>query len=145
MGYVFRVHVTGETAISQVLAFGRGENMDHIPIGPVARGTEWNSPEYSWHMNGATMSMTAVAIELCDASPAYVEEVVDQWIAEVGQYWPWSGWLKQVSDCRSGVCQPMPNAHEGQYCNATLPCPPDYTCEPANWEDDPDGGGCQLS
>jgi hypothetical protein len=44
--------------------------------------------------------MAENAVEVCDASPSYVEANRDEWIAQVGHYCPWDARLINVKDQR---------------------------------------------
>lgn len=44
--------------------------------------------------------MAEVTIELCDGTPSYLEARLDDWIAAVGYFCPWSARLVAVKDYR---------------------------------------------
>lgn len=49
-------------------------------------------------------SIAAVAIEICDGMPSYVEEHLDKFVDNVGQCCPWGVKLVEVSDFRWWHC-----------------------------------------
>ncbi|MGE5802594.1 MAG: hypothetical protein ACM358_10070 [Gemmatimonadota bacterium] len=53
-------------------------------------GWTWAFTFDQWHLADATA-------ELCDATPQYVQENLADWIAEVGDYCPWSAFVKDTS------------------------------------------------
>jgi hypothetical protein len=56
-----------------------------FPAGPVRRGDgRFNAP-WSWHLDPAETRMVEVAIEVCDGTPSYLEEHLD----EFPMYCPW--------------------------------------------------------
>ena len=101
-GEQFRVWVTSETAIEQILALQAGESEASIPNGPLVRGSgadDHNDP-WSWHFDPEQIEMAELTIELCDGRPSYVEENLDTYIEEVGRYCPWGAELVSVEDYR---------------------------------------------
>lgn len=61
----------------------------HLHInGPIDAGTGDNAP-WSWHFEPDAWDLAEVSIEICDGTPTYVEENLEQWLDEVGQYCPW--------------------------------------------------------
>jgi hypothetical protein len=72
-----------------------------IPVfDDVIAGTDCADPQWSWHVDPAAVSWADVTIELCDARPSYIEANLDAWIAEVGQWCPWSAVVTAVDDRR---------------------------------------------
>lgn len=49
----------------------------------------FNAP-WSWHLDPDSVAFADFAIELCDGCPMFVEEDLDYWLHDVGQYCPWS-------------------------------------------------------
>jgi hypothetical protein len=63
----------------------------------VKRPADYN-PGWSFHINPDTISFFDFAIEVCDASPSYVEDHLDEACGAFlpGCYWcPWSSRLKE--------------------------------------------------
>jgi hypothetical protein len=51
------------------------------------------------------IAMAQFAIEVCDATPSYVEENVDEFVERVGRYCPWAARLVELQDFTGGVGQ----------------------------------------
>ena len=101
-GVQFKVFVTNPTTIGQLLDLSRGVNTGLFPNGPIRRGAGaggHNEP-YSWHLDPAQTEMAEVAIEVCDGSPTYVEEHLDEFVDVVGRYCPWGAKLAKLEDYR---------------------------------------------
>jgi hypothetical protein len=84
-----------ETSDPSVIASARselakpfGQRHSHIN-GEIARGDGGHNSPWSWHFKPDRWSLVEVSIELCDGDPNYIEENLDKWIAEIGQYCPW--------------------------------------------------------
>ncbi|MBM3939491.1 MAG: hypothetical protein FJ318_01080 [SAR202 cluster bacterium] len=58
-----------------------------------------NTP-YDWHLDPEETEIADVTIELCDSSPVYVQEHLDEWIETVGRYCPWGAELVSLRDFR---------------------------------------------
>ncbi len=98
----FKLWVTNESTIQQILDLQAGTSTASIPNGPVLEGAgpaAYNGP-YSWHLDAVETEMADATIELCDGLPSFVEENLDSWLVEVGQYCPWSAQLLSVEDYR---------------------------------------------
>ena len=63
-----------------------------IIIGPIARGAEGNVP-WSWHFVESAWELDETAIEVCDATPTYVEEHLDDWLKSPITFCPWDSIL----------------------------------------------------
>lgn len=93
----FVVEATGERFVIRVrdaetirLARENLEGKNQLfPMGDVMRGDGGFNQPWSWHLRPDSVRMVEVAIELCDGQPSYVEENLDAWLAEVGNYCPW--------------------------------------------------------
>jgi hypothetical protein len=59
----------------------------------------YNRP-WSWHIASRDGTMAENTIELCDGILSYVEADLDDWIATVGYFCPWSAELVSVKDYR---------------------------------------------
>jgi hypothetical protein len=101
-GVQFKVFVTNPTTIDQLIQISRGVNTGRFPAGPIRRGAgagDHNAP-FSWHLDPAETEMVEAAIEVCDGSPTYVEEHVDEFVDVVGRYCPWGARLARLEDYR---------------------------------------------
>ncbi len=56
--------------------------------GDIARGKkDYNN--WSWHFIPNQWNLTELAAEVCDGRPSYVEEDLDYWVDQVGNFCPW--------------------------------------------------------
>lgn len=98
----FRVWITNETTIQQVLALQAGTSDANIPNGKILHGpgvADHNEP-WSWHLDPEDIEMADLTIEVCDGRPSYVEENVDEFVDVVDRYCPWGAELVDVEDYR---------------------------------------------
>ena len=101
-GQQFKVWVTNEETIEDLEALQSGESTANIPNGLVQTGPgqgDHNAP-YSWHMDPENISMAETTIELCDGSPDYIEENLQEWMDTVERYCPWGAELVGLEDHR---------------------------------------------
>lgn len=61
----------------------------HI-IGPVTLGDEGYNKPWHWHFVRDKWSLTELSMELCDATPSYLESHLDEWLTQVGTFCPWN-------------------------------------------------------
>lgn len=61
--------------------------------GPIARGDGGHNLDWSWHFVPDEWDLVEAAIEVCDGTPQTVEDDLDYWIDEVGQYCPWFSYV----------------------------------------------------
>ncbi len=98
----FNVFVTNPQAIAQLVALQQGTGLANIPNARIHRGTgagNHNAP-YSWHLDPSDIEITALAIELCDGAPTYVDANVDEYVDTVKRYCPWGARLVGLADYR---------------------------------------------
>jgi hypothetical protein len=101
-GQQFKVWITNPETIGQVLALRDGTSMANIPNGTLREGPgegAHNAP-WNWHLDPEEIAMAEITIEICDGEPSYVEEHLEEFIATVGSYCPWSAQLVAVEDLR---------------------------------------------
>ena len=102
VGERLNVWVTNPQTVQQLFDLRDGKSIAHIPngriIGGPGRGGH-NTP-WSWHLDPVDIEMAEAAIEVCDATPSYVEANRDYFIEVVGRYCPWSGQLVGLVDYR---------------------------------------------
>lgn len=65
-----------------------------FPSGRVIAGHGGFNRGWSWHLDPDGWDLVETATEVCDARPSYVEDHLASWLAEVGRYCPWQGYLK---------------------------------------------------
>jgi hypothetical protein len=64
--------------------------------GPITHGTGDNNALYSWHFVPSAWQLADFSIELCDGRPLEdVEADTVYWIGTVGQFCPWSSFVKR--------------------------------------------------
>jgi len=98
----FRVFVTNEDAIEQLYSLQRGEISASIPNSPLHRGpgAGMHNAPWSWHLDPEQLELADFTIEVCDGTPEFVEEELEYWLEQVGQYCPWSAELVEIEDYR---------------------------------------------
>src|SRR5690348_9783958 len=75
--FVFKL--TEDAKIEEARKILRGEQKDKIHvIGRLVKRPASYNPGWSYHMDPATISFFEMAIEVCDASPTYVEDHLDE-------------------------------------------------------------------
>lgn len=124
----FKVWVTNPDTIDQLFALQAGESDADIPIGPIEYGSgvaNHNAP-WNWHYDPDAIEMTEAAIELCDATPSYVEEHLTEFVETVGSYCPWNAELVDLVDYRTaGPVETPPTEEPNEEPS------PEPTCDPA--------------
>lgn len=96
----FAVFVTNPATCEQIIALRDGRSQASIPNGRLRRGqVPYNLP-WSWHIDPDDMAMAEATIELCDATPSYIEAHLDEWLNTVVRFCPWSARLVSVTDYR---------------------------------------------
>jgi len=101
-GSEYRIWITNENTIDQVLALQAGTSDANIPNGTILRGpgtADHNDP-WSWHISPEEIEMAEITIEVCDGNPTFVEENVNTFVDDVGHYCPWSAELVDIEDYR---------------------------------------------
>lgn len=73
--------------------------------GALARGSAQINEPWSWHFVSDQWSLAELSIELCDSWPSYVEEHLDEWLADVGSFCPWGS---RVVGERNGIVTTAP-------------------------------------
>jgi len=99
-GERYSIFITNVQTIEQVIALWNGQSNAKIPSGRVIKGRVAYNRRWSWHIDSQDITMAEVTIELCDGVPSYVEAHLDDWIATVGYFCPWSAELIALKDYR---------------------------------------------
>jgi hypothetical protein len=100
-GEQFRVWVTNDRTIEEILDLRDGTSMASIPNGALRPGPgadEHNDP-WSWHLDPEDVHMAETTIEVCDGRPSLVEAMLDAYLA-VGRFCPWGATLVSIEDRR---------------------------------------------
>lgn len=102
VGERFNVWTTNPDTIAQILALQDGTGSANIPNGVVRRGAgrAGHNRPWHWHLDPRQIEMAEVTIEVCDATPSYVEEHIDEFVENVGRYCAWGARLVRVRDYR---------------------------------------------
>lgn len=69
-----------------------------FPSGPITRGDGGHNAPWSWHFVPDRWTLVELSIEVCDATPAYVEANVDYFVDTLGHYCPWGARLIRSAD-----------------------------------------------
>jgi hypothetical protein len=93
----FHIVVRDAALLDQLRRWERGEPVPRIPNGRIARGAgvgDHNRP-WSWHLDPDDIHLADVTIEICDATPGFVEQNLDDFMT-IGRYCPWNAELVRV-------------------------------------------------
>lgn len=99
VGEAFTAWITDDAFIRESMQLLEGPE-PRVPIFFEVRPGVECDPDWSWHVAPHNVEWTDITIELCDARPSYIEENLEAWIAEVGQWCPWSAEVIGVMDMR---------------------------------------------
>jgi hypothetical protein len=99
-GERYSIFITNTQTIDQVIALWHGQSNANIPSGRVVKGQVAYNKPWSWHIDSQDVTMAESTIELCDGIPSYVETHLNDWIATVGYFCPWSAKLVSLKDYR---------------------------------------------
>lgn len=98
--FIFKL--TDDAKIEEARKILRGEEQETIHVvGRIIKRAVPYNPGWSYHLDPATVSFFAMAIEVCDASPPYVEDHLDEACGAFlpGCVWcPWSSTLTREVD-----------------------------------------------
>lgn len=92
----FVVRVTNQPLLDQMIDICNGLSPQLIVTGNVATGNNGYNEDvvngfvWSWHITEDSLSLTQMAIELCDGIPTAVEGDLPYWVETVTTYCPWS-------------------------------------------------------
>jgi hypothetical protein len=98
VGERFRVWVTTPRTIWDLRELAAGRSLANIPAGSVRRGpgrAGHNRP-FSWHLDPADTVQGEMAIEVCDATPSYLEDNREEFVEVVRTYCPWGARLVEL-------------------------------------------------
>ena len=98
VGERFRAWVTAPTTIWELRELATRRSLANIPSGTLRRGSGragHNGP-FSWHLDPRDTVQAEAAIEVCDATPSYVEDNRDEFVEVVRGYCPWGARLVEL-------------------------------------------------
>jgi len=104
VGDVFYASITNPPGVDQALALWRGQSQAKIPVGQLECGNGTYNCGWTWRMNPAGITFAEITIEVCDATPSYVQNNCASF--PNGQYCPWSAELIALRDCRTDLSCP---------------------------------------
>jgi hypothetical protein len=81
--------IENEAFIEEAIAL-EGEGNVRVPnFNQVIAGAGIDA-DYSWHVDPHDVEWADMTIELCDATPGYIEDDPQAWIDQVGGWCPWT-------------------------------------------------------
>jgi hypothetical protein len=107
-GERFRVWVTNPRTIWDLYQLQKGESTANIPNGRILRGPgrAGHNVPYRWHLDPQDITMADFTVEVCDASPSYVEENVGEFVKNVKRYCPWDARLVELRNYTGAEIKP---------------------------------------
>ena len=93
-----RTFVTDPETVLILLDIAAGRRKDGIPNGMILDDRPGKSPYdpgWSWHFRPETVKMAEVTIEVCDATPTYIEEHMEEWFRGEKEA-RWCGWSARL-------------------------------------------------
>ena len=101
---VFRASITNPTGITQALALWSGQSQAKIPVGQLDCASGAFNCGWTWSVNPSSITFAELTIEVCDATPSYVQGNCASF--PNGTYCPWSAELIELRDCRTQASCP---------------------------------------
>ena len=100
-GKTVRAFVSDPQTVAQLMEIAAGKKKDMIPNGIIVDDRPGKSPydpKWSWHFKPETIHMADVTIEVCDGTPSYIEENMDEWFQgqKEARYCSWSAHLEKL-------------------------------------------------
>ena len=68
-----------------------------FPNGPVRTAEPDENLAWRWAYEPDAWHLTDFSVELCDGTPRYLDDNLDEWLASVGHYCPWSAYVKDTT------------------------------------------------
>jgi hypothetical protein len=63
--------------------------------GRIDRGNDGYNLNWSWHFIPCEWELAEMSIEVCDGTPSYVEENLDEWLSMQDAFCPWDSYVKE--------------------------------------------------
>jgi hypothetical protein len=63
--------------------------------GRIDRGNNAYNLDWSWHFIPGEWDLAEMSIEVCDGTPSYVEENLDEWLSMQDAFCPWDSYVKE--------------------------------------------------
>ncbi len=90
----FVVFVASQPEVEQMTAEAAAEDKSLIVSGIVRRGRKGYNPDWRFTMGPRSIVLGEMFIEVCDASPFYVQRHLSDWEGE--RWCPWSSYVERV-------------------------------------------------
>lgn len=94
-GQSLTVWITNTTFIAEAERL-LDEGTSRIPRFDEVIAAQGCDPQYAWTVDPEAVEFVDVTRELCAGTPAYVDNNLDAWIDELGDYCPWSAQVIEV-------------------------------------------------
>jgi hypothetical protein len=91
-----RVWVTNDPFIAEAERL-RAAGEQRIPSFALLDDTDCD-PQWTWHVDPASVAFADVTIEVCDGLPSDIENDKRYWLETLGSYCPWSARVVSVDD-----------------------------------------------
>lgn len=118
----FVARMTDPASITRAREILQGKAENAILLGDVRRGSggfnRGRSKIWNWHLTPDSVRFADVTIELCDGTPSYLEENLDEWLVQIKQFCPWSAEIiSEVGrEPLAVVCEKNSDCAAGRYC-----------------------------
>lgn len=84
--------------IAEAKAIVAGTSPQRVPVfNDLSAGPVCNEP-HKFTVDPVDMNFADLTIELCDAAVGYIDENLDEWLAQVDQWCPWNGQIISVHE-----------------------------------------------
>jgi hypothetical protein len=90
------VWVTNDSFITEAQRL-RAAGEQRVPSFALLDGTDCD-PQWTWHVDPASVAFADVTIEVCDGLPSHIENDKQYWLETLGSYCPWSARVVSVDD-----------------------------------------------
>ena len=100
-GQPVRVFATDPQTVRDLTAIAAGQKKDMIPNGLLLDDRPGRSPydpRWSFHFRPESLQMAEVTIEVCDGTPSYIQDHMDEWFAgaKEARWCSWSAHLTKL-------------------------------------------------
>jgi hypothetical protein len=93
-GESFVLHVIDQVLVDEMVQIAAGQCFQKVVVANVVTGNGGYNAGWSWHLDEQSLSLWDYTVEVCDASPSYVEQNLADWAGST--YCPWGGWIIAV-------------------------------------------------
>lgn len=97
-GFEFVARASRPSLLDSVRAeFALPVDQRRFPNGPVRVAAAGENLAWRWAFTYDAWHLTDNSTEVCDATPRYVEDHLTEWLRSLGNYCPWSAFVKDTS------------------------------------------------